>query len=140
LSKNIANTNGGAFYINEYSNAIIKNSVFTENSAITNGGAFFVLGNINSRNNFVLENNLFKTNTANSNGGVAYLSGFTVYKIDRNKFYENISNGAGGVFFIFNAAIPSPNEDIYITNNIFYGNQSKGATLGGGAIFSSNNT
>lgn len=137
--KNHSNNNGGAFYFNEFSNSKTIHSKFVENSSSFNGGAFYIIGNANDYNEFTLEGNEFIRNSSASNGGVAYLASYNIQNIHRNKFYGNETTGAGGVFFIFNAAIPTPNESIYISNNIFYNNKANSSTLGGGAIFSSNN-
>ncbi|WP_126974496.1 MBG domain-containing protein [Gynurincola endophyticus] len=141
FSENKSGTSGGAFYINIFNNATFNTVNFIENVAGSTGGAFFVLGSENNYNNFSLINCFFSKNRSATAGGAGYVSSFNKANIDRSKFFENkATNSAGGALFIFSAAIPLPNENIFITNSAFYGNEANLASLGGGAIMVSNNT
>ncbi len=141
FDENSSQTSGGATYVGAFNNITFDEVIFNRNSAGSTGGAFFVIGNENNYNTFSIQNSMVTGNTSSTAGGAGYISSFSKVNIDRTKFFENkATNSAGGALFIFSAAIPVPNEEIFITNSAFYGNEANLSSLGGGAIFCSNNT
>jgi hypothetical protein len=139
--RNGAGGAGGGMYLDTYTNFSITNAEFTENKATGSGGAFYVVGGSEDFNNFSITGGTISKNTATSSGGAAYISSYTNYKLGDLYFLENTATGAGGALFLFSAGgAEKPNTIAQVYNSVFYGNEGKHSTLGGGGIFVSNNT
>lgn len=138
--RNQAGGAAGAMYVDTLNNYTITNAEFTENKATGSGGALFVVGASNNFNKFSIKGATFSKNTATASGGAAYMSSYTNYKLGNTYFLENTATAAGGALFLFSGGAAAPNTDANVYNSVFYGNEAKHATLGGGGIFVSNNT
>ena len=140
FSNNIADDNGGAFYVtNAASNSVFDNCIFNNNaaygsySAVTGGGAMAIYGTSNK-----IINSQFNKNWVGDNGGalVVYRSN---NEIINNSFDENKAARGGAICFRLLSTDVNENNSIIGCN--FTGNgkpfsYSKEVISKGGAIFS----
>lgn len=113
---------GGMFYISNFSKIIVDNCSFENNYSYNQGGAIYVyIGNP------VIRNSSFINNNAVGQGGALYLSSFDEI-VENNYFESNVASNNGGAIYIYNAYN-------YIRNNSFVNNTS---TNYGGGIYSNN--
>lgn len=108
---------GGAIKISGYSDALVKNCVFTENYSTTQGGAMIISGYAQP----YIINNLFVNNSADHNGGAVaikyYAGGYHI----NNTVVSNNSGNYGGAY-----SIGCVNDSCFFANNILSGNTDEG--------------
>ncbi len=114
--------NGGAFYFNNYSKAIISNCLISNCKANNYGGAIYC-----NYGNPIISNNIIRNNDADYSGiglGGGIYCKFSYPKIIKNKISNNSAFGGGGIYCDMSSH-PAIINDI-ITNNSSY--------MGGGGI------
>lgn len=114
------NNQGGAFYFDNFSKAIISNTLIKNCYASLNGGGIYC----NNQSNIKISNNTFANNSADGHGGGIYLQGWSNAIVTNNLITNNITSGNGGGAYIHTA---TP----LFTNNIISANV---AALSGGGI------
>lgn len=143
IEKNTAMNLGGAIYISGFTDSELTDVDFVENKTTNgSGGAIRIDGSSETNfNNFKMDGGSFVKNSATAAGGAVYVWSFTNYHFNNIVFSENVNNSAGAAMFLFSGGgTAAPNDEAVITNSVFYKNEARGATLGGGAIFISNGT
>ena len=109
---------GGAIYSNgAYTNHIISNSRFYNNTAY-NGGAIYLAGDDSK-----IINSTFEDNTANASGGAVFLFGWDC-TIEGSNFTDNTANQLGGAVAMYSSHPAIIRESSFISN---YAGQNGGA-------------
>lgn len=143
VARNQAMNQTGAISVGEMTDAEFTDVDFIENKSSGGAaGALRVAGfAATDFSNFKMEGGSFVKNSATAAGGAVYVWSFTNYEFNRVVFQENVSSSAGGALFLFSGGgTAAPNDQAAIYNSLFYKNESRGTTLGGGAVFVSNGT
>ncbi|MEA2048046.1 MAG: choice-of-anchor Q domain-containing protein [Campylobacterota bacterium] len=117
ISNSALQGNGGAFEGGSSGNAIVQNSIFTDNTSYNNGGAIYMINNT-----LFLMNSLF----ANNSNGI-YLDGsMDSHIIVNNIFIDNNNSDIDGnenviISYLYNNYINTSNVSVLNTklNNIF---------------------
>jgi predicted outer membrane repeat protein len=87
--------NGGAIYVDSYSNLILENVIVNENIATTNGGAIYLKSNANlTATDVIFKNNL--ASNGNTRGGALYAYKNTNVKLVNATFENNTVKGVQG--------------------------------------------
>ncbi len=101
---------GGAIFVKEYSNLIIRNNIISNNSAIYYGGAISCRVGASP----TIVGNIIVNNSSNSLGGGIYMYSNANPKIDHNTIANNTASNGGGIY--------ANNTQPYVYDNIVYGN------------------
>ncbi len=107
LSSGTANTDGGAFFFDNYSKCIISNSTISRCKASRGGGVY----GINSSSP-IIRNNVFTNNNATfGSGGAVYFYNNCSPIITKNSFSFNtsLSDRGGAIFSVLGSALISEN-------------------------------
>jgi len=128
FNQNVASNYGGAIYITEVENCLIKNCQLMENSVDdNNGGGACITGN----SRISLETCIILQNETTRSGGGVYISGGSIVNISHSIIAENVSGRSGGGLFVFNGS------EVDLFNNIISGNR---AGIDGGGLALTNNS
>lgn len=85
-----SSTNGGAVYLSNISDAVIKRNVFWNNQSLADGGAVYCTTFVHlDRTKFT--NNTYYQNTANHWGGAVYGSANSAFDIKNSIFWNNLA-------------------------------------------------
>ena len=118
FSKNQAGyIGGGAILSNYYSNTMVVNCSFNDNSASSVGGAI----RIDTLSNLILSNSVFSDNSASTSGGAIYDNGGGTSAVTNCTFTGNEAIESGGGIRD-NDWSTSP-RNLTLTNCIFWGNK-----------------
>ncbi len=101
---------GGAIFVKDYSNLIIRNNIISNNSAIYYGGAISCRVGASP----TIVGNIIVNNSSNSLGGGIYMYSNANPKIDHNTIANNTASNGGGIY--------ANNTQPYVYDNIIYGN------------------
>ncbi len=125
-NKNIAGSNGGAIYCNDFSAPLIRNNLITGNEANSGEG-----GGIHCHNDSapLITNNLIANNESSGNGAGIYCRGDSEPVIINCTIADNLSEADGGGLY---SSYCSPT----VASCIFYGNFAPYAPqIGGYSVF-----
>ncbi|GAK02641.1 hypothetical protein JCM19037_889 [Geomicrobium sp. JCM 19037] len=120
FAQNVAGINGGAFFLNTDITAVITDCQFIDNTA-ADGGAIF----INPRTSLTVSGSGFSNNVATLNGAGIYLNAESAATITTSTFRGNQAPFGGGVF-------TNLNSSLVLDSNRFEENQ---ATSAGAGLF-----
>lgn len=107
FEKNASKTYGGAIYIRK-SDGIIKENIFKENKSANGGGIFIFFGTTH------IYNNIFNTNFASTAGGGMFCSDTTTSRIHGNLFQRNMGYLGGGIGCFYSS--PEINNNTFVYN------------------------
>ncbi|WAC40383.1 right-handed parallel beta-helix repeat-containing protein [Pedobacter sp. SL55] len=135
ISNNTAKNNGGAIYINTYSNITFNNVIFENNTTTAGlGGAIYITGLATAINNVDFSKVVFKGNTATAgSGGAIYMGANSNYVFNDASFIKNEARLSAGALFLLKGATDAALTNPLIRNTIFYGNKAQNTANGGGA-------
>ncbi|MCK4662323.1 MAG: cadherin domain-containing protein [Bacteroidales bacterium] len=91
IGTTIADSCGGAFYVNNYSKLLIENSLIKDNYGYYGGGAIYLL-----ESSPIIKNSIFNNNQTSGSGGALFLSKSSP-KIKNNIMAENEAFMAGAI-------------------------------------------
>lgn len=104
---------GGGLQLHNSSQALVQNTVFTDNVAV-DGGAIYVEGG----SQIDLVDATFLSNTANQDGGALFAEDWGVVLLDRCFLQGNQAGRYGGAIFV-------DGPDITVSNSRFHNNQAQ---------------
>ncbi len=104
---------GGAIKLSGYTDALVVNNIFENNSSLSQGGAMITSGYCQP----YIVNNLFVNNTAEHNGGAIGIKYYAGGYFINNTVVGNYSGNNGGA-----VSIGCSNDSVFFANNIIGGN------------------